>query len=943
MTRTAWWVVLALASVGWAEGAKPELRVDPGCHTSDITGLCFLNGDRQLATTATDDVLRVWDVRSGALVRTRRLHQNLPRRGLAVTRDRRWLAVGTNGQAVVVCDASDLKARRALPLDGANRLMFAGGGRLLVSSDCGDGFAVGDVEAGTVAKLRLDLGERPTPNSCFSSACSPDGRQAATGMEGAVVVQPLSGGRARLLSGLTGNADALAWLSDSRRLLVHTYGPSCTLSLWDTATETRIREWDVDSGMYGLVLSADDQCAWVGTWACGVVGYYVEQGVPGRQLLLGRGVRRLAISEGGDLLAGATTSGGGYAIWDLRRGTLVCERETPASSATAVGWRKADGAIGYGSPPTGRAMIPEAPLKRWLAVQTLAVGECQPDDEWCRPVLRSDRGTVVQRGTIAAFQVAGAQGQAIGPSYSYGGGATWLSSGQLAISHGGRSVVVDASTGVVQKALRQPIMKAAALCQSPDGRYLLGSGSDNTLRIWPLTTTETDVPPLLSIFPAKDGNWIAWTEEGYYACTPAAEKWIGWQINRGEDEEPDYYPAAQFREQFYRPDVIMRLLDAGSVAEAVKQADAARKQQTDGTKVAARIAEFAPPKVEILEPADGATVATSEVTVRLRVKDPNNRKVVAIIPLVNGRPLTGGRFILVPSRDPGEQQVTVPLNPGENTISAIATNDAGSTSVPVSVTVRHGAEEQKPAMYAIAVGVSAYANKDYTLRYAAKDATDLADVLKQQSGKLFRKVEVKLLTDQDASQGAVLDALDWLTKQVTQCDYAVVFLAGHGLADTAGEYYFLPSDGDTERLRRTGLHWSQFRTALRALPGKVLLALDTCHSAGATGARKAGTRLHYTKVLRDALSDEVGLITLSSCMPSEVSYEQDEWHNGAFTKALVEALSGQADHNGDGVVTLAELDAYISERVKALTRGRQHATCERPATVRSVLPVVMVK
>ena len=43
------------------------------------------------------------------------------------------------------------------------------------------------------------------------------------------------------------------------------------------------------------------------------------------------------------------------------------------------------------------------------------------------------------------------------------------------------------------------------------------------------------------------------------------------------------------------------------------------------------------------------------------------------------------------------------------------------------------------------------------------------------------------------------------------------------------------------------------------------------------------------------------------------------WGNGAFTKALVEGLSGKADYQANGVITVNELDLYLAERVKVLT------------------------
>ena len=72
-----------------------------------------------------------------------------------------------------------------------------------------------------------------------------------------------------------------------------------------------------------------------------------------------------------------------------------------------------------------------------------------------------------------------------------------------------------------------------------------------------------------------------------------------------------------------------------------------------------------------------------------------------------------------------------------------------------------------------------------------------------------------------------------------------------------------------------------------------------------------------------------------ACHGREESQEKDEWGHGAFTKALLEGLDGQADCNKDGAVYLTELDAYVTDRVKVLTKGQQHPTTHKPSTVRS--------
>jgi hypothetical protein len=52
-----------------------------------------------------------------------------------------------------------------------------------------------------------------------------------------------------------------------------------------------------------------------------------------------------------------------------------------------------------------------------------------------------------------------------------------------------------------------------------------------------------------------------------------------------------------------------------------------------------------------------------------------------------------------------------------------------------------------------------------------------------------------------------------------------------------------------------------------------------------------------------------------------------------FSLALLEGLAGGADFTKDGNLTVAELDLWLSERVKGLTERQQHAVVRRPDTV----------
>ena len=242
---------------------------------------------------------------------------------------------------------------------------------------------------------------------------------------------------------------------------------------------------------------------------------------------------------------------------------------------------------------------------------------------------------------------------------------------------------------------------------------------------------------------------------------------------------------------------------------------------------------------------------------------------------------------------------------------------------PAARVLAAAAGDLRPALYVLAVGVSKYQNASIQLAYAAKDASDFSNVLKTQENRLYRKVEVKLLTDSGAKRDDILDGLEWIRREMTARDVGVVFMAGHGINDNDGIYYFLPQDTDPDRLKRTGVIFTEIRNTMAALPGKVLFFVDTCHSGNVLGTGRRALGSDLTAVVNELSSAENGVVVFAASTGRQSSQESPAWGNGAFTRAVVEGMSGKADMGGTGRVTHKMLDLYVSERVKVLTRGTQ--------------------
>jgi uncharacterized caspase-like protein len=202
-------------------------------------------------------------------------------------------------------------------------------------------------------------------------------------------------------------------------------------------------------------------------------------------------------------------------------------------------------------------------------------------------------------------------------------------------------------------------------------------------------------------------------------------------------------------------------------------------------------------------------------------------------------------------------------------------------------------------------------------------------VWKSQEGPMYDKVTTRVLTDKDATRAGIEDGMEWLVKSAGKQDVAILFLSGHGVCDSNRNYYLATHEIDPDKLRSTGLRYESMNGLIRDLPCRVLVFADTCHSGGLRGRGDIAL-----DALRPLYSEEAGAIVFASSLPSEVSLEDPKWQHGAFTKSLLDTLNSPAsDINGDGFLSVTELDHHLATRVRQLTQDRQHPATGKPSTV----------
>ena len=438
----------------------------------------------------------------------------------------------------------------------------------------------------------------------------------------------------------------------------------------------------------------------------------------------------------------------------------------------------------------------------------------------------------------------------------------------------------------------------------------------------------SDGGKLLTLFTHPDNRrWVLWTDDGFYDCALGAEDLIGWHLNQGKDRAANFYPISQFRSSFYRPDVISAVfnLETKQLAGNIPTTTPQEPEKT------VSIVEALPPDISIISPRPGSEITSKTVTIEYDVRLANDDRIQSIKVMLDGR---GVQLLTETQR--GKNTITVEVPPRDCELTLIARNSFGP-SVPVSISLKwKGTTEEenyKPKLFILSVGVSQYDNKDMRLHFAAKDASDFANAMKPQKGGLYDEVHVKLLTDKEATRKNILEGLDWLTHQTGAKDVAMLFIAGHGVNDHTGSFFYMPVNADVNEIQTTCVSYVDIQKTVSSVPGKIIVYVDACHSGNImAGGVQRGT-VDLVGMVNELTDAENGAVVFTSSTGRQYSLEDESWNNGAFTKALVEGLLGKADLFQTRSISYKTLDAYIANRVKILTNGRQSPTTIVPQSM----------
>jgi len=433
---------------------------------------------------------------------------------------------------------------------------------------------------------------------------------------------------------------------------------------------------------------------------------------------------------------------------------------------------------------------------------------------------------------------------------------------------------------------------------SPAGDRLALHRGSGLVELWALPTEGEEGEARLVAYlldGADEAEWALALPSGFMTGTPGIAAQLAWRIGDA------LYPFQQFAGRYHRPDLVRR----GLAGEDVAVAGGLTSADT-------------PPAAAFLAPEYDAAIEGE--TAKVEVEVVGVRPLARVDLLIDGRPISDELAATAKweqiEENHGIYTFELPLSQYQRRtrLQAIVHDEGGLQSMPAEVTfTRAGAPPRATVLHALSVGVSAYRNEEWNnLKYADRDAESFAKVAGEGAAR-------KVLLNEDATGSNVRFALEEMKASVTEDDIVAIFLAGHGTVDAAGNYYMLLHDSDVADLDNTALPWDDFVAALKAIRAKLVMVFaDTCHSGSITGQESVNT-------LIDRLNRKAGVVVFTASRGDEASIEREDWGHGAFTKALLEGFSGEADtYPKDEQVSLAELRDYVIQRVEELTSGRQH-------------------
>lgn len=235
-------------------------------------------------------------------------------------------------------------------------------------------------------------------------------------------------------------------------------------------------------------------------------------------------------------------------------------------------------------------------------------------------------------------------------------------------------------------------------------------------------------------------------------------------------------------------------------------------------------------------------------------------------------------------------------------------------------------------IYSLIIGISNYKHLP-KLSYADRDALAFKEFLQNKLD--VPETQIFCLLNDAATSIQIFDHLYTIASQVKENDRFIFYFSGHGDWESkiSDNSLLLLSKAPKEnylRYQDQFINCQMLNAFLRKLSeSKVntVLIADACRSGNLAGG-KSGTEATVLQLKQHWNND----IRILSCMPDELSYENEKWGGGrgVFSYYLTLGLAGYAKSVTTELVDISvgDLRRFLEQNVSRETEGRQNPVVE---------------
>jgi len=442
---------------------------------------------------------------------------------------------------------------------------------------------------------------------------------------------------------------------------------------------------------------------------------------------------------------------------------------------------------------------------------------------------------------------------------------------------------------------------------SPDGKKIITHSWDHTLKIWDAKSGKS----LFTFIAVGNDGYLILDKNNHFDGTEAARKLLYFTCGT-EIIELD-----QVKDQLWVPNLAERILN-GETINAAKLSDL---NICNLTPVVDTIEQSALQYRFQITPRLGGLGATIVYVNGIEIKRYTPQQLI--------KQKEGYQLAI----DKKELQKFF-VSGKENSIVVKSLTEKNSISSR-SVSINEKGNEKSaalPNLYAVVVGVSDYKGEELDLKFAAKDAADIANAIDASAKKLLNtdgnehvfiyKLHTGAGRDKFPEKNSIKQVFTEIAAKALPNDILLIFFAGHGVmeflsAGQAGEknqFYFLTADASNATisgaLKNVGISTDELTEWIKPQTMKAqkrILIFDACNSGQAINeiismgkngqnflASRGDEKSKQVKAI-EKLNERSGMFILSASASDQKAYEMGKYNQGALTYSLLKAIKEEPD------------------------------------------------